>query len=189
MGEKPLENMSGNGLELDRLELPSRSSPETVDKSTAGSEQKTALSSGTDWFRKRHLWLALTAVTVTLALLTIMAIYMKKQNLEVSFLTLKNTSFSNSYLHVGPVTATIRNDEIIRLSLNIACKNDAVKERLAEKDSRIRDKIVSVISAPETKTLLENHQYEVIRGKLKQSLDTIYGNAIGEIYFDELITY
>ena len=189
MRKNPSKNTSESGLELDKLEILERSSPKTAVESTADSGRESTLSSETGSSGKRHLWLALAAVTVTLALLTAIAIYMKKQDLKVSVLTLKKTSFSESYLRVGPITATIQNDEIMRLSLDIGCKNDAAKKRLAEKDPRVRDKIVSIITAPDTKTFLKNHQYEAVRAKIKESLEKIYDEPIGEVYFAELLTY
>ncbi len=189
IGKGPLKNPSGNGLELDKLEVPARAMPETVRQPTADSERKPTPSPGTGSSGKKHLRLTLTVVIVTLALLAVIATYMKKQNLRVSFLSLKKSSFSDSYLRVGPVTATIQTDEVIRLSLEIGCANDSVKEKLAEKDSRIRDKIVSVLTEPDTKTFLQNHQYEAVKAKIKNGLEQIYGESIGEVYFAELLTY
>lgn len=189
MEKKQSKTPAGGGLELDRLEIPDRSSPNAVRKPTADPELKSTLFSDIGSFGKKRLWLTVTAVATTLVLLAALALFLKRQYLKVSFLALKNIAVSDSYLRVGPITATIKNDEVVRLSLDIECKNNSVKKRLAEKDPLIRDKIVSVITAPETGALLKNHQYEAIRAKIKENLKRIYGESIGEVYFAELLTY
>lgn len=189
MEKNPSGKPPGSGLELDKLELPGHSSQEAVRELAADPEQEPALSSEPGYFGRRHLRLTLTAVITTLALLTVLAMYLKKQDLKISPLSLKRGALSDSYLRVGPITATIRDNEIIRLSLDIECRNDAAKERLAEKDSRIRDRIVSVITAPDTETLLRNQQYDAVRANIRKSLEKVYGESIGEVYFVELLTY
>ena len=47
IGKGPLKNPSGNGLELDKLEVPARAMPETVRQPTADSERKPTPSPGT----------------------------------------------------------------------------------------------------------------------------------------------
>lgn len=180
---------TGSGLELDKIEIPTRSSLDTVHKSTSDADRKPALSPETTSPGKKHLRMTLAAVITTLALLTALAVYLKKQDMEVSHFSVKNTAVSENYLRVGPISATMKNNKIIRLSVDIGCENNTIKKRLAEKDSLIRDKIVSVLTAPGTDTLLKKHQYDDVRAKIKESLEKIYGESIGEVYFAELLTY
>lgn len=189
MDDDRLKTSYGKGLELDTIELPTPPLSSSGHKSRSDTEPKSTFSLETASHGQRHLRLTFTAVITTLALLAALAIYLKKQSLEVSFLSLEKKAASDSYLRVGPISATLKNNEVIRLSLDIGCENDAAKKRLAEKDSRIRDKIVSVITAPDTITLLEKHQYDAVRSKIKEGLEKLYGEPVGEIFFAELITY
>lgn len=189
MEKKHSSQPPGSGLELDKIEIPTRSSPDAIRKSTSGAEQKSAFSSETASSGKKHLLLILTAVITTLALLAALAAFLKKQDLAVSYFSVEKTVGSENYLRVGPISATMKNNEIIRLSVDIGCENKAIKKRLAEKDPLIRDKIVSVLTAPGTETLLKKQQYDTVRAKIKESLEQIYGESIGEVYFAELLTY
>jgi flagellar basal body-associated protein FliL len=189
MGSNHLKIPPTSGLELDKIEILTHASPDIVRKPTSDTEWKSAFSAKTASPAKKHLRLMVAAVITTLALLVIMAVYMRKLNLAVSFLSSESTAVSENHLRIGPISATMNNNELIRLSVDIECKNDVIKKRLAEKDSRIRDKIVSVITAPGTETLFKNHQYDAVRAKIKESLGKIDGESVSEVYFAELLIY
>lgn len=180
---------TGNGLELDKIEIPKRASPKARNKPTANTKQKPAFPPETTSPGKKHLRLTLIAVITTLAVLGTLAIYLKKQDLAISSFSGKNIAVPENYLRVGPISATMKDNDIIRLSVDIGCKNNAIKKRLAEKESLIRHKIVSVLTAPGTDTLIKKHQYDAVRKKIKESIEKMYGEPIGEVYFAELLTY
>ena len=189
MAKKQSETPSGDGLELDRIELPSLASPGKQSESMPDPEREPAAHRGTGSSAKRGFRPLLIALTATLAMLEITAVYLWRQELKVSSLSFEGAPVSGSYLRVGPISTTIQNNEVIRLTLDIGCKNDTTKEKLAEKDSRIRDIVVSVITAPDTAPLLEKHQYDAVRAKIKERLGKLGSEPIGEVYFSELLTY
>jgi flagellar basal body-associated protein FliL len=133
--------------------------------------------------------LPLLTILAILAILMVITIFFKRQELSFTFLGGKGDASMENYLRVGPITATLANEDIIRFSVDIDCMDKKLKERLSGKDSKIRDRIVSIITAPDTEELLKKQRYDEIKTKIKKSLDGISSEPIGDIYFADIIIY
>jgi flagellar basal body-associated protein FliL len=91
-----------------------------------------------------------------------------------------------NYLRVGPVTTTLANEDIVKFSIDIECKTLELKEKLAGKDSQIRDKIIAVLMEPGTDTLIAKRDFEAVKAKIKERLGDL---PVDDIYFSELLLY
>jgi flagellar basal body-associated protein FliL len=176
-----------NGLELDKIEIkghaPNASSPKPAPQPSSPTAAEAP-----DHLEKKRTRLTLIVAPVALILLIFLIVLFKQQNFSFNFLT-GETSTAENYLRVGPISATLANNDIINFSLDIDCRNEDFKEKLSGKDSQLRDKILSVITAPGTEELLENQQYEEVKAKIRESLGNITSEPIGDIYFAEIIVY
>ena len=188
MEKDPGKNLSDSGLELDMLEISKRPSSGKIRTQTGCAEQKPFLPETAQRERKGGQLVGAMIITAVILLVAMVA-YLQKQNLFINFLSGSAGKGSGDYLRVGPVSATLADNDTIMLTLDIDCKNDSLKKNLAGKDSLIRDKIVSVITAPDISTFLKQHKYGAIRARIRKSLEEVSGEPIGEVYFAELTTY
>jgi len=186
MGKKTSKESSENGLELDKITLSNLSSNSVPQKPTPKSPPAAEKN---DHQEKKWLRPALIVTMTTLAVLICLFIVLNRQDFSFSFLSSKTGNTAENCLRVGPISATLANDDIINFSLDIDCGSESLKERLSGRDSQLRDKILAVITAPGTDKLLENKQYEEVKTKIRESLGTVISEPIGEIYFAEMIMY
>jgi flagellar basal body-associated protein FliL len=191
MVNRHLETPAGNRFDRNKMEISKRASSGTVPEPASAAKPESASPPETvsSARRRRRFQPVLVALTATFALLAVTALYLWRQELKIPSLSFRNTVVSGNYLRVGPISTTIRDNEVIRLSLEIGYRNDAAKRRLIQKNSRIRDTIVSVLTEPDTTVLLEKHQYEAVRKKIKAHLRKMCAEPIDEVYFSELLTY
>lgn len=189
MKTEPTPESPGDGLELDKLEIPKRSP--SIQKSTqkTDSPEKSFRSSEKSRSGKRHLRLPAATVITTLVFIVAAGIFFNRGDLTLGYLSREADSVQESLLRIGPVTATMANNDIIRLTLDIDCGEASLKQKLSEKDSLIQDKIISVLTDPETEALLEEQEFDAVRTMIKTSLYGIDDSSIDEVYFVELLTY
>lgn len=193
MAKEPSKTHLDSGLELDKINLPNISSrdesgPKPAQNPVAGgTHRKPAPESMPQNEKKTNL--ALFSVLAVLVLLMALTAFFKQPNYTFKFLSGESDAPYENYLRVGPVTATLANEDIVKFSIDIDCGSDDLKEQLAGKDTQIRDKIVAVLTAPGTEELIKKREYEAIKAKIKESLDGLGSESINDIYFHELLTY
>jgi flagellar basal body-associated protein FliL len=177
-----------DGLELDRMNLSEllsnsdrKPSPQ-VDAKTPSPGDKAPNS-------KKVNILILVASLAVLALIMILTVLFKQQDFSFTFEDGQPVSTLESYLRIGPISATLADEDIINFSVEIDCKNRKLKEKLTKKDSQIRDRIVSVITTPGIEMMLKEQRYEEIKARIKESLDNISSEPVGDIYFADIIIY
>ncbi len=139
--------------------------------------------------RYKKFRMALFAILGILVLLMALIALVKQQDLSFGLFTGKSDGSLKGHLKVGPISATLSNDDIIRFTVDIDCGNEKLKDVLSKRDSQIRDKIVSIITTPEAEQLLEKRQYDALKSKIRKGLDDITTEPIGDVYFSDLITY
>jgi len=207
MAKKPGEEAAGSGLELDKINLSGLGSgnarkPMHVEDPGVGVEDSVVGSKGSASGvpgpkpaaentpqNKKKSNLTLISILAVLALLMALTAFFKQQDYSFTFLSGKSDTSQENYLRVGPVTATLSNEDIVKFSIDIECGNADLKEKLAEKDTQIRDKIVAVLTAPGTEELIKKRDYEAIKAMIKENLGGLGHDAIKEIYFAELLLY
>lgn len=189
MNEKQTQNASKEGLELDKIEIPTSSPSARKNEKKPERTEEPTLSFEIPSPGRRHFRSTLPVILATLAVLIAVGIFFKRQNLTFDYLSEDADQISENLLRVGPVTATLANNDLIRLTLDIDCGEISLKKKLAKKDSLLRDKIVAVLTEPETGDLLKKQQFDEVRDRIKSSLSDIENTSIGEIYFTELLTY
>lgn len=200
MAKGPGKKTAEGGLELDKINLSGLASENArkparigdpgvgTENPAAGiSDQKPAADNALQ--NKKKFNLALISFLAILALLMALTAFFKQQDFSFSFLSGESDTLFENYLRVGPVTATLANEDIVKFSIDIDCGNADLKEQLAGKDSQIRNKIVDVLTAPGTDELIKKRDYETIKAKIKENLGDLTSDDINDIYFADLLMY
>jgi flagellar protein FliL len=178
-----------SAIELDKLEIPTlpsknfqRKEPQRIPVPESKVPLKPAKIKG--------LWWKLSIVAGVLIVTAVCLILYEKKDINLQFYTDRASKVPANYLKVGPVTATIGNNDILRLTLEINCKNRKIKNDLKRMDSKIRDKIVNVLNKPDTQQLIKSNDYDTLRARMKKNLNSLLPDeAIEDIYFSQILTY
>lgn len=200
MAKKPEKETVGSGLELDKINLSSLASgsarnPTRVKDPGVGAKGSASGGLGPRPEaenmpqNKKKSNMALILFLAILALLMAFTAFFKQKDLTFRLLPGESGTSLENHLRVGPVTATLANEDIVKFSIDIECGNADLKEKLAEKDTQIRDEIVAVLTAPGTEELIKRRDFETIKAMIKENLGDLGQDAIKEIYFAELLLY
>lgn len=201
MTKDPRKKNTDNGLELDKINLSAAASekarkPMRAENPAVGNKgpasgapgQKPPAAESMPQNKKKSN-LALISALAFLVLLMALAALFKQQDLSFNYLSGKSGTSKENYLRVGPVTATLANDDIVKFSIDIDCGDADLKDKLAGKDTQIRDKIIAVLTAPGTEELIQKHDYEAVKARIKKNLGDLGVGTINDIYFAELLMY
>jgi flagellar basal body-associated protein FliL len=175
------------GLEIDRISLANLVSKKNhKTKTAADAAGRPAHPTAGPGIKKANL--ALLGVLAVLVLLMGLTALFKPHEFSLTFRqgTGKSNTPHADYLRVGPITTTLANEDIVKFSIDIKCKNIKVKEQLARRDSQIRNTIIAVLTAPGTEAFIVKRDYESVRVKIKESLSDL---PVDDIYFSELLLY
>ena len=179
---------SENGLEIDRINL-SNISSNAPRKPMPAADQKPSPSSESKFRNKKVTILTLAISLSVLALALVFSFFFKQQSLTFTYLSGEKGPALENHLQVGPISATLANDDIINLTVDIDCKNNDIMKQLDGKDSLIRDKILDILTAPDTTELLNKQQYNEIKTRIRKSLADISSDDIGPVYISDLLIY
>lgn len=177
-------------IELDKLEIPTIASlnnpagvtPKITEPKPSAAPRPTSKIKGR--------WWKLSIVMGVLILAAVFLLIFEGKDINLPFYSNKASKSPANYLKVGPVTATIGNNDIIRMTVEINCKNKKIKNKMMQMDSVIRDRMVNVLNKPDTKKLLESNDYNTLRLRMKKDLSALMPDqAIEDIYFSEFLTY
>lgn len=178
------------GFEIDKVSLANLASKSTRNPTTATdpADRPAPPKSEGARFGIKKTNLAVLAVLAVLMLLMALTAFFKPQEFSITFRqgTEKPDVPLKNYLRIGPITTTLANEDIVKLSIDIECKNAELKEWLAGKDALIRDKVIAVLTEPGTETFLVKRDYESVKTKIKERLGDL---PVDSIYFSELLLY
>jgi flagellar basal body-associated protein FliL len=91
---------------------------------------------------------------------------------------------------VGPVMTSIGQNQHIKMTVRIECKNTRLKEKVAEIESAVKSKLLFVLSSPEVKEKLRLQDYAAIKAFFKKEVDSLLPNdTVEAVYFSEIIRY
>ncbi|RJQ55339.1 MAG: hypothetical protein C4530_16170 [Desulfobacteraceae bacterium] len=91
---------------------------------------------------------------------------------------------------VGPVMTSIGQNEHLKLTLQIECRNSKMKERLEESGSALRSKILMALNSPETISLLRLQDYAQLKDFFKTEIQGLFPEiSIKEVYLSEIVRY
>lgn len=138
--------------------------------------------------KKARYYLVAVLVGVSLLLLVSATVFFQKQDLSFSLLSghTGSTSKQKHYLRIGPMSATLSNQDIIKFSVEIDCGNDAAKERLSEMEPLLKNQILAVITAPGTAELFDAHKYEEIKTQIREHIQEGCKEPVVDVYFSEM---
>ena len=178
-----------SGLELDKINLSNILSDDSSKSVLPETDRTPTPPPETTPRNEKSPILPAVVILAVVASLAVIAFFFKQQDLTINYMTGTTDTSPENYLRVGPVTATLANEDIVKFSIDIDCRNADLKAQLAEKDTQIRDKIVSVLTAPETEALIKKRDFEAIKAMLKESFADISPESIRNIYVADLLMY
>jgi flagellar basal body-associated protein FliL len=188
MAKKNEQETAESGLELDRMNLSNIVSSGTQKPKPAEGEKTPSSPEKKLQDRKTSILILITSLSI-LALIMIVIIFFKQQDLSFTFLQGRTGNPLDNYLRVGPISATLANDDILNLSVDIDCMNDDLKQKLTNKDSLLRDKIVSVITSPDMDELLKKQRYDEIKARIREGIAEVSDEPVGDVYISDLLRY
>lgn len=180
-----------SGLELDKIRLPKLPADSAAGKAAPEPSPPPAPEKPGPRKRGRSRLAPVIALGILAVLISVIVLF-RQQHLSLNFLNGETAGTENAgerYLRVGPISATLANQDIIIFSLEIDCGDEGLKKRLTARDSQLRDSILSVITAPGTDTLIRNNQYDEVKAKIRKNLSAAVSESIEGIYFAEMIIY
>jgi flagellar basal body-associated protein FliL len=189
MTEDKNPEVEGGGLELDTLDdfiIPDAKSSEPGPSPEKEPRPESVSAPKATGPNRKNRYLGPTVALLLLVLIIVLAFQFARQDFNLSLQPKSQSSTSEHFLRVGPVSATLPNSDIVQLSVDVGCRNSSEKKRLAQKDSLMKSEIVSIITAPETGKLFEDQQYDEIKARIKKGLEKISDEPVGEVYFSEL---
>ncbi len=179
------------GIELDQLEIPplpttARAAPKR--RPAERSRVKTTPELPAE--PKQRTWLKLSIIIGVLLFAGMSILFYEREELLFLFRTNQTSNLPSQYFRVGPLSATTANNDLVKVTLDIACKNKKLKNKVSKMDSLIQDQIVRVLSRPETQQLLQANDFNTLQANLRMELNTLFPEqAIDDIYFSEFLTY
>ena len=94
------------------------------------------------------------------------------------------------YATVGPVMLSVGENQHVKVSVNVECKNKKLKKRLAKMDSALRNRILMVMDRPEVKDLIEKQDYESLKPLFEKEINKLIPkNTIENIHYIDIIRY
>lgn len=189
------ENDKG-AIELDKIEIPTlppqkkqpKEPQESTETKVSSAPKPEAPVKPPSDLKGQHWKLSIIVGGVALAAVLMFVFYGNTLNLP--FISKKISGPPANYLKVGPVTATISNNDIVKMTVEINCKNKKVKNKLKKMDLVIRDRMLNVLNKPDTQKLLKSNDYNAIRSRIKENLIALMPDqAIQDVYFSEFLTY
>jgi flagellar basal body-associated protein FliL len=192
MSEENESGLSDDGLELDTIDFSSISKVKSEEPVSRSEQERTPdpePAPGKTRLNRRNRYIGPVVAISLLVSVIVLAFLFSDWDLKFFLQSEKQGVTAEDYLQIGPISATLPNGDIIRLTVDIGCRNDSEKKRLAMKESMLRNQIVSAIVAPETGRLFEDQRYDEIKAQIKRDIEKITENPVGEVYFSELQFY
>ncbi len=187
--EKPTDN----GLELDKIDVggpPPRQSSRKAPQSNGDQPPLPTTAPSVGWRRPSLLLIA------AVAMVGFTAFFLQQKTFFFNFLTGGGGNTHEEYLRVGPLTASLAQKELVRLTIDIDCNSKRLKEKIATADARLRNRIVAVLADPAVESLYRKRNFKAIkariRSEIRAELRPELADArkdIGPIYIAELLLY
>lgn len=189
MAEDNKTKVNGGGLELDTLDefiVPTAKTNKPAPRPERAKRPEPVEAPAETGPNRKKRYVVPIIAGALIVLLIVLAFQYARQDFTLSLESAKQGGISESFLRIGPISATLPNSDVVHLSVDIGCRNTSEKERLSKKESMLRNSILAVITAPETGKLFEDQQYDEIKGQIKKDIEKVTENPVGEIYFSEL---
>jgi len=94
------------------------------------------------------------------------------------------------YATIGPMLTTVGEDEHIKLTVAIECKDSSVKRRLSDEASAVKNSILMVLGTARAREYLGRKDYAALRPYLVEEIRRRFPHqAVKDIYFSEILRY
>lgn len=177
------------GLELDRMEVPPVSRIKRSDDGGYRGVQKR--SSSTTGPNRQAIIKILLLVSGVLLPFVLMFFLWDQGVVDVPFLkSRKAQRVLKRYATVGPVMTSIGQDQHVKLTVQIECKDTRLKKKISEISSAVKGKLLIVLNSPEVKEKLLHQDYAPVKSRLKKEIDSLLQKeSIEAVYFSDIVLY
>ncbi len=169
-----------NGLELDEIDL-----TKLFSKKPSVSTKKQSKEKPPNQFHKLHKRVTdISRLMVTL-LFTSMVLLLVGVYFLWGRTSIDSSAFN--YAAVGPVMTTIKSGQLVKISLKFEFKNPNLRDRIAEMESLIKDKILMILASLDEKDISGEQSLKSLKDRIKSVVDIfVKDNGIENIYFSEI---
>jgi len=187
-------NSTDSGFELDKVDVsrlikpPTAPPPKKPHKARptpqpdAPVATKTA-SSKTQW---------ITAGACVFVVVMTAIFWIQEGKIKIPLPSFKSDKYSkpDTYISIGPVISSVRSGDLIKMTLDINCVKKSYRQKVADLDSQIRNRVVWALQTPEAEEFLNSGDYLALRGYLIASvMEIIPAGTATEIYISEFLRY
>jgi flagellar basal body-associated protein FliL len=177
------------GLELDKMEIPSSSQTAHPQEAGYRGVQQRSVPRGQ---AKKHSMFKTLVLISGLLLPTVLLFLLWDQGV-VDLPLLKSNKVRREherYATVGPVLTSIGENQHIKLTVLIECKDTRLKKKVADISSAVRSKLLVVLSSPEAKEKLRLRDYTSFKSHFEEEINRLLPNdSVEAVYFSEIISY
>lgn len=177
------------GLELDKMEIPAVSRRDSAGDGGYRGVQQRSLSAGAS--RKHSILKILLLVSGVLLPFVLMFLLWDQGFVDLPLLESKKAQRElERYATVGPVMTSIGQNQHIKLTVQIECKDTRLKKKITGISSAIKSKLLVILSSPEVKDKLRLQDYASLKSYFKEEIDSLLQKeSVEAVYFSDIVRY
>lgn len=138
---------------------------------------------------KTKLVLAAVCILVVIIMALLLSIG-KKYDVPLPFYKTDKFSKPQTYISVGPVLASVKSGDMIKMTLDINCAKKKYHSKIKDMDSKIRNRMVWALQTPKAEQFLDSGDFVSLRAYLSASvMEILPPDAATEIYISEFLRY
>ncbi len=177
------------GLELDRMEIPTISPKKSVE---VGGYRGVQQRSDSGRPSRIHSILKLFVLLLGVLLPFVLTFFLWNQGIiDLPFLKSNRAQKElKRYATVGPVMTSIGENQHVKLTIQIECKNSRLKEKMVGISSAVKNKLMVVLNSPETKEKLLKQDYSSLKSDFKKEIESLMPpESVKAVYFSNILLY
>lgn len=177
------------GLELDKMEIPEvLRTPKSQDGGYRGIRQPSSHRGG---FSRQAVLKILVLITGVLLPFVLMFLLWDQGVVDLPFLGSKKAQrVLKRFTTVGPVMTSIGDNEHIKITVQIECKDSALKKKITALAPAVKGKLLVVLSSPEVKEKLRRQDYGALKSHFKAEIDSLLTKeSVKAVYFSDILRY
>jgi len=185
------ETTDTSGFEIDKIEIPQRTTAKgQLDQPSGESPEPGARKPLRSKISRQRLWLYMGIVGFMLVMIAAVVFSHQRETQQIPLNLNGSVALPEKYLRVGPISTTINDQNYVKMTLDIGCKNTRAKEKLSRMKQTIQNKAADALTGPDCARYFTEKNFDAIRSRIKSAIsDLAPDDAIEEIYFSEFLTY
>ena len=176
------------GLELDKFNLPD--SMHTPESGKMAKKGKKGLEPKLSAVYVSNFTIALIIGGIILSLAFVYLLW-DQEIIKVSFIeSMPHQQMSERIVTVGPVMASLGNDEHIKMTVQIECKNPKLKDMVSNMQKRIQNKIMLLLANPTARRLVSQGDFNALKPLIKKEVERLLnGGEVESVYFSQITRF